>query len=413
MIELINEQAPVQERKAMKNIRTKGERRRPRGGVSPRMNAPAARGLDILQEPSARAPRAATFPDFSYHGGPVIHCPQVYTSFWGDSWLDLGHLQRAGRLSQFMQDLINSNYMNVLSQYGVGLGAGLAGSFMRASFLNNVPTTLTDATIQSTIQSCINAGVFPEPQPAGTSQQRTTSALIIYLDESIGVNDPADGLVLCEPTNDTAFGYHSFFTTTAGNPCYYAVIPALADGCLSASCPGNDGGCSLHLAETQEQRITQVTSHEFAEMTTDPELNAWYDPSASENGDICNGEADTITVGANTWTVQRQYSKTDDINSNGATYCVTEAASALPLLSPGPTSRVVGRAPMLRLNTFKHLLPLPSVMFDLSTKKITMEEGHVQEYINTHLHPLHHRHVVADLPSLLRSFADVLEKRSS
>lgn len=90
-------------------------------------------------------------------------------------------------------------------------------------------------------------------------------------------------------------------------------------------CP-DDGSCSLHLAETQEQRQTQVTSHEFAEITTDPELNAWFG-SNGENGDICNGETDTITVGANTWTVQRTYSKTDDINTGGASFW---AANPIP-----------------------------------------------------------------------------------
>lgn len=413
MIEIVSEQPSMRERPTVTN-RSTSEGRQARGGVSPRRNGPAGRGLERLIEPPTVSPRAGSFPGFSYHGGPVIQCSQVYTTFWGSAWLsDPGHLQRAGRLSQFLQDLLRSKFMNVLSQYGVGFGAGVAGSFIRASFLTNVPTTLTDATIQSTIQACISAGVLPEPSPASSSHLRTTVALIIYLDESIGINDPNTGLVLCEPTNDTAFGYHSFFTTAAGNPCYYAVMPGLSDACLSESCPGNDGGCSLHLAETQEQRLTQVTSHEFAEMTTDPELNAWFDPSASELGDICNGESDTITVGANTWTVQRQYSKTDDINSNGATFCVTEAPNPLPVLSPGPTARVLSQERIQQFQGLQQFLPLPPVVFDLNTKKGTMEERHVREYLHRHIHPFHHKYLVADLPGLLRSFADYLEKRSS
>jgi hypothetical protein len=410
MIEIISDQPSVRTRPS-EDKRPTAERRHARGGVSPRKRAPAARGLEVLVEPGAVSPRAALFPNFSYHGGAVIQCPLVYPTFWGNSWLsDPVHLERAGRLSQFLQDLINSNFMNVLHQYGVGFGAGAAGIFERASFVTNVPTTLTDADIQSIIQSNITGGVLPEPSPATTSELRTTVALIIYLDESIGVEDPNQGLVLCEPTNDTAFGYHSFFTTAAGNPCYYAVMPALSDGCLSESCPSNDGGCSLHLAETQEQRLTQVTSHEFAEMTTDPELNAWYDPAASEIGDICNGESDTITVGPNTWTVQRQYSKTDDINSNGATVCVTEASNPLPLLSPGPTARVLSRERMVQLQQLKHLFPLPPLAFDLSNKRVSMDERDVREYLKRYIHPFHHKYLVADLPGLLRSFATYLEK---
>ena len=220
--------------------------------------------------------------------------------------------------------------MNVLSQYGVGQGAGSAGSFAGDNFISGVPSTLTDAAIQQTLQLAIDQGTLPEPG------NPSNMALVIYLDENIGVEDPGHQLVLCEPTNDNAFGYHSFFTTSAGNKFYYAIVPALSDSCLQESCPGNDSGCSLHVAQPQEDRQTQVASHEFAEMTTDPELDGWVDPQNGENGDICNGESATITVGANSWNVQRTYSKTDDVASGGQTFCLAEAAAPIPPLKPGP-----------------------------------------------------------------------------
>jgi hypothetical protein len=58
------------------------------------------------------------------------------------------------------------------------------------------------------------------PEPTNPSN----IALVIYVDETVGVNDPKGGLVLCEARNDTAFGYHNFFMTAAGNSFYYAVI---------------------------------------------------------------------------------------------------------------------------------------------------------------------------------------------
>jgi hypothetical protein len=70
-------------------------------------------------------------------------------------------------------------------------------------------------------------------------------------------------------------------------------------------------------------------------MVTDPELNAWFDSDGSENGDICNGEPGTITVGANTWTVQRMYSKSDDVASNGATTGTVRYSSRVPLSTTG------------------------------------------------------------------------------
>jgi hypothetical protein len=141
---------------------------------------------------------------------------------------------------------------------------------------------------------------------------------------------------MCEATSDTAFGFHDFFRTSGGVNCYFAVIPGLTDACLQRTCPGIDSSCSLHLAQTQEARQTQVASHELAEMFSDPEVGfneAWTrpgDPELHENGDICNGSSDTIRVGTRTWTVQRMYSKFDDLRFAGITTCVNGAPNALP-----------------------------------------------------------------------------------
>lgn len=82
-----------------------------------------------------------------------------------------------------------------------------------------------------------------------------------------------------------------------------------------------------------------MASHEFAEMATDPQLNAWVDPKKGENGDICNGESDVLTVGGNSWTVRKTYSKYDDINSNGTFYCLAQAPSPKPRLAPGSSGQ--------------------------------------------------------------------------
>lgn len=281
----------------------------------------------------AAAPGQPAFPGFVYNGGAVVAIPAVFTSYWGALWSDADHQSAAQRLNLYVQDLLASNFMNVLSQYGVGSGAG-SGQFMAASFLPNVANQLADSDIQNAIQQAINAGQIPEPPANNTSQ-----ALVIFLDENTEVDDPNLGIVMCEPQGDTAFGYHNNFTTAAGNPFYYGVIPALDDACLQNSCPG--GGCSLDPSLSQEQRRTQVASHEFAEMLTDPAPpTGWYDqndPNSGEVGDICNGESDTI-VGAsgNTWTVQRIYSAFDDQQTSGANYCLSQADNPEPVDPGGP-----------------------------------------------------------------------------
>jgi hypothetical protein len=377
--------------------------RRARGGVSPISHKPATNDLETIVAPPGPVPAAAAFPGFSYHGGPVVKFPQVYASYWGSSWLgSAANLERAARLSQFLTDMCASKYMNVLSQYGASSGAGTA-CMMRSNFVSNVPSNLTGADLRNTLQACINANVIPEPNG--------NTCVVIFLANEVAVNDTADGIQMCEPSNDNAFGFHTYFTTTAGHPCFFAVVPGLTNACLTESCPGNDGGCSLHLAETQEARQTQVTSHEFAEMITDPELNAWWDSNTgAENGDICNGESATITVGPNTWTVQRQYSKADDQSSNGATICVVEAPNPMPKLVPGPASSISAVARVHQLQAIAKFLPLPPVYFDAATKTARSEEKDLQAFATKLFHPFHHSDLMADVPGFLRQFASALEK---
>jgi hypothetical protein len=374
------------------------------GGVSTKAREPALKGFDDSKDLQTVAPVSAAHPNFSYHGGPVISCSTVYTSFWG-AWSDVTHQQRAARLNQFMQDFLASRYMNILSQYGAGNGAGAAGLFVRPMFVPGVASQLTETNIHTTIQSCINAGAIPEPTTP------SHMAFMIFLSEGIAVNNPAIGVVMCEPTSDTAFGYHSFFTTTAGHKFYYSVIPALDNNCLHESC-SSDFSCSLHLAQTQEQRQTQVASHEYSEMVTDPELNAWFDGSTgAENGDICNGESGTITVGANTWTVQRMYSKADDVASNGAVTCLVEAPNPIPKLSPGPPSGVSAeiQAHLMPAGGLSRLLPLPAVHVDLKKKKAATDPKEMRRYARSLFSPLEHGHLFPDLSAFLREAADAIQ----
>lgn len=236
--------------------------------------------------------RAGSAGDFTNQGGPVIQNPAVQPVFWGASWdSNQADMQR---LQQFLSDLVASSLMNLLAQYGVG-----AATVNPSPLLSlDVAGTLADADIQTLVQNYYSSGALPEPDG--------NQALMIFLDESIGVNDPANGLVLCEPSGDTAFGYHNFFTTQAGNPSYYAVIPALADLCVTESCSGSSS-CTQRLSDTQEQRRTEVTTHEFSEMVTDPQLNAWTDAQGNEIGDVCGGMNGTITVNGRSWKVQTEW----------------------------------------------------------------------------------------------------------
>ncbi len=293
------------------NLRDK-ESHPPLIGVHPQISKKIPMEIAELETPAR-----GQYPDFVYHHGPVINTPQAYLLFVGD-WSSAAKQNRAHRLAQFNTDLLSSQYMNILSQYG----CGTSGTVVNSVYVSNSNPSLSGQDINNILQTAINNHQIPEPT-------NPSNVHILYLDDNTMVDDVDLSVVMCEAINDNAFGFHYFFTTTAGNACMYAVVPGLNDTCLEETCP-NDSTCSLHRAETREQRQTQVTSHELSEMISDPQLNAWWSPTVSENGDICNGQSSTITVGSNTWTVQKMYSKWHDMNTNNGIACITSNPNPLP-----------------------------------------------------------------------------------
>ena len=262
-------------------------------------------------------------PQYVYHGGAVVLDPRVFAVYVGD-WSGTANQARTVRLNQFLTDLVAGPYMNILSQYGCGTG----GTFLGSAFVANAHHNLQETTIHQLIQAAIASGTIPEPA-------NHNNCYILFLDDATGVKDRGLNIVMCEARSDNAFGYHNVFTTAANNPCNYAIIPGLSDTCLNETCQGSTT-CSLQTTQTQEQRQTQVASHEFAEMISNPKGDAWFDDSdGEENGDLCNGEPGTITVAGRTWTVQRMYSKTDDVSSQGGTICIVPPALPIPPLVPG------------------------------------------------------------------------------
>jgi hypothetical protein len=221
--------------------------------------------------------------------------------------------------------------MSIMAQYG----ALKPGNFIKSAVIFSNQTKFTDTEFHDLLQGAINGNIIPEPKP--------NDVFMIYLPDNASVEDAALGISMCTTSTGSAFGYHYHFKTQAGHKCYYAIIPGLTDACLNKTCYGQLN-CSLKLTQTQEERQTQVASHEIIEIITNPESTAWYDViTGGEIGDICNGYADTITVGNNKWKVQQIYSKLDDMHTNGKKVCVTKSEFITPAPVGNITSSIVGR----------------------------------------------------------------------
>ena len=321
-----------------------------------------------------------------YEGGPVVYCPSVYTSFWGPSWTG-SNATLASQLNQFMHDLITSGpWMNILTQYGVS-GAGL---FAQASFLEFVPSTLTVPSYQEIFQSCINAGLIPEP--ANVNNSKTATVMMVFLDQNVIINGGGRQLNF-QGAPDA--GYHDSFTTAAGNPFMYAFTEF-----------------------SDINSITTIMSHEFAEMITDPLYNAWTpDHAGHEIGDYCSWQETDITVSGRTWTVQK-------IWSDVANACVAGSPNKITPIQPGPGGALaagvsrLGRGPVRAFDPIDVLphhrvLPLPPVRFNHETGSKQILDADMLAYTRKLFSPLRHNHLFDNFPSFLRQAASVLEGRAS
>jgi hypothetical protein len=292
-----------------------------------------------------------------------------------------------------MQDLMVSPWMNILTQYGP---SGV-GTFVRASFLPYVPTTLAVADYQRILQACITAGVLPEPVNVKTNKIGIP-VVMIFLDQNVGIN--GGGRQLNIPGAQDA-GYHEWLITAAGNPLLYA----------------------FHWYQANVANITWVASHEFAETLTDPLYNAWTpDNAGHEIGDYCDADNFNLVVSGRNWNTQTIWSN----YNNG---CVGEAATKLPPQHPGPFGAAVaegevlnrqGRGPSTtpnlssaKIQPHDRVLPLPPIHFNHISGLAEVKDADMEAYGRKLIHPFRHDHLFQDFPGFLRRAATSLGARTA
>jgi hypothetical protein len=312
--------------------------------------------------------------------GPVVFCPVLYSSFWGSGWTDPKNVTVKAQLTHFLDDLLHSNWMNVLHQYGVN-----GGIFAQESIVPIVPNpdlTIRDA--QKNLQIMIdNHGLGVPVQLNGSSPP----IVIVFLDASTRIID----------VHQTAFGFHDSFITTNGQPLVYAFVKYQVD---STNQPDLNA-------------LTKVASHEFAEMVTDPLGNGWTNPPTEEDeGEICDSRRCQQAFGlidrsgGGTWSVASIFSNVDD-------KCVSGADQPIPpiprLIQPGFGERGLAQS-RSDILPYRRLTPLPPVHFDLQTQKAHIRNADYFAYYRKIFHPLHHKHFFPDFPTFLRELASVLER---
>ena len=244
----------------------------------------------------------------TFHGGQLLTNVEAQAVYLGSDWNTNAtlHSQEAA-VDQFMGYLVQSPYMDMLTQagYNVGRGTATAGSQLDVSL--NKSTGITDSQIQADLQTAIRSGRLAAPDP--------NRLYVVYVEPGVVIKDGT-------ATSQNSFlGYHAAFAGTDASgksvDIHYAVI----------AYPGspNPSAASQGFASNFNQ-LTDVTSHELAEAVTDPNVNykalGWYD--SQRNGEI--GDLTRRTTVLNGYLVQDVVNKSDQAIAPAATSPTSLAA---------------------------------------------------------------------------------------
>jgi hypothetical protein len=233
-----------------------------------------------------------TLNNVTYHGGPIMTSVNLYAIFWAPPTLQNGNptsMPTSYRtvLTNMMRNYAGHSIANINTQYfqQVGLrktyhsGLGrLAGSVIDTSAYpaSGCTDTFTPGNCLSDaqIRAKIDAVRIAQGWPTGG-----TNMYLLFTTNGEG-SCFGSGPGSCAYTAYCA--YHSFFTSpSGGGTVIYSNEPF-----------GNNSVCqvtsSLPNPGTSDSAAT-AARHEISEATSDPQLNAWFDPlDGDETSDKCN-----------------------------------------------------------------------------------------------------------------------------
>jgi hypothetical protein len=195
----------------------------------------------------------------------VIERVKVVTLFWGSYWSSAP--AAVNYFNGFFQELFrDGRYLLNLQQYSNG-GYRISNGQLAFTRLDpqSLPDQVTDAQIRSVIATQIGAGSLPSPDP--------DTVYFVFTPPNVVV-------VRGSATSGGNFqGYHHYSRTTTSPSFAYAVIPAYPSTAPQA------------VAGLDAPNMTSVSSHELAEVVTNPQgdtsaTTGWYDTQNGEVGDI-------------------------------------------------------------------------------------------------------------------------------
>jgi hypothetical protein len=214
------------------------------------------------------------------HGGPVLTASKTFAIWWG-SPSGFPSDAKAG-IDNLFAGFNGSSFLGISSQY-------MRGSSVSSSFHTNWTDTSYPPSHVSTYT--IGSEVCKEISRNGATPD-SSAVYFVYTS-----NFPRGG---------NYCAWHSW--GYCGNtPVQIAYMPNTTG--VAGCDPGNLYNCNSYSQGTRS--LANVTSHEFMESVTDPELNAWYDNGGSEIGDKCAWNfSSCVNLPNGSWQLQTEWSNT-------------------------------------------------------------------------------------------------------
>ena len=238
----------------------------------------------------------------TFHGGALLTSVSAQAVYLGSDWQNTSTLQtQKGQLDQFVSTIVQSSYMDMLTNAGYNVGRGTSTSGAIDNLALNKTSGVTDSQIRADLQAMITAGQVQAPG--------ANNLYVIYVEPGVVINTSFGA-------SNTAFlGYHGAFAGHAASGAaadiHYAIIAYPGAPNFSASSQG--------FASNLDD-LTAVSSHEIAESITDPNVNykalGWYDDQLNgEIGDLAVGHYATLSG----FLVQDMVNQQDQIITPGST----------------------------------------------------------------------------------------------
>jgi hypothetical protein len=227
---------------------------------------------------SAKVEAAPAGSHLKYYGGPVLDHVKVVNVFWNSQ------VRYQTEMNAFYPAVLNSNYMDWLSEYNTPTQQIGRGTFVGSYVDTGAPTgsTITNDQIQAELERLLDNNLVP-------ANDGQNMIYMFYFPSGVKIQLDAN------TSSCVQFCAYHNTATHAGKNLYYGVMPDVNAGACSFGC-GTAGGAG---------NLTAVSSHELIEAVTDGAVGlvqgdqpvaplAWYDQTNGEIGDICVGQTGTV-----------------------------------------------------------------------------------------------------------------------